>query len=635
MAAGFDLAGEREYTVSGELVRIAARRDVMWIDPRFGFERKSGKGRAAFSFRAAADFEAREPMTAIARIPFVELCSAVDAGTDDRAAFSDRESLLFMTDGWQSWSFAGEIDRSGRVRRNLLVRGLNAMTAHPARAEGRGEVLSHFFAWIRAGGLRLAVFSANSPDRALPPLSFAFSRDDLALSIEAYAEGASFKEGEVVAEVEAILADGYFELKDALRESFSRYRTFDRLAFLGDGRRLAPGGYESWYNHYDSIDDGIISGDLEAIGSNGNLINALYLSRGRPTVFQIDDGWESAIGDWSANQAKFPRGMAVLAQEIEARGMIPGLWIAPFVVERRSAAFRERADWILRDESGRPAVAGWNPLWGFDYYCYDLSIPEVEEYLAGVFDVLVEDWGYRYLKLDFLHAGMLRGARRRGGAAYECYDRVLRRLTSKLRSLRGRPLAYLGCGAPLEASFRHLPLMRIGADTREAWDWPLLRAIRHQGRPSAYMSALDTIGRSVLDGAVLINDPDVVFCRTSRMRLGEGEKELVALVDIMLASQLMFSDDTRHFGDEAAFTSRVAGLYDRLSGGEFGAELLGRDVFRVFSRDGSVAGVANLSNRPWIEPAGRWDASRAIIMRARRLEGSLSFEPRTVSLFER
>jgi len=609
----------------------------MWIDPRFGFSRKTGKGRAFFSFKAAAAFEAREGMTVLARVPFGELCDAIGAGTDDRAAFADRESRLFLTNGWQSWSFGGEIDRSRRIRRNLLIRGFNAQTAHPARDEARGEVLSHFIAWARSGDLRLAVFSANSPERALPPLSFAFSRRDLSLSIEAYAEGARFQEGESVAEVEIVLADGYFEAKDALREAFARYRSFERLAFLGSGGRLVPGGYESWYNHYSAIDDGIVSRDIEAITSNKNLINALYLERGKPTVFQIDDGWESAIGDWTIDEAKFPRGMAVLAKEIEGRGMIPGIWIAPFVLERKSASFRERGDWILRDDSGRPVVAGWNPSWGNDYYCYDLSIPEVEEYLAGVFDVLVEDWGYRYLKLDFLYAGMLRGERRRGGAAYAHYDRVLRRLTSKLKSLRGRPLAYLGCGAPFEASFRHLPLMRIGADTKEAWDWPALKAIRHQGRPSAYASALDTIGRSVLDGAVFVNDPDVVFCRTSRMSLTEGEKELVALADIMLASQIMFSDDAREFGDEAeaAFTARIVGLHDLLAGREYGADCLGRDVFRIFSRDGSVSGIANLSDRPWVEPADRWDASRAIVLHARPGEGRLAFEPRTISLFSR
>jgi len=182
--------------------------------------------------------------------------------------------------------------------------------------------------------------------------------------------------------------------------------------------------------------------------------------------------------------------------------------------------------------------------------------------------------GYRYLKLDFVYAGLLRGLRKGGGAAYEHYELVLRRITSRIANSRGSPLAYLGCGAPFEPSFRHFPLMRIGTDTKEAWDWPILKAIRHQGRPSAYVSAVDTIGRSILDGTVFVSDPDVVFCRSSAMLLSESEKELVALVDFMLASQIMFSDDTHEFGEasEAAFTKWIVALYDRLAGREYGAE---------------------------------------------------------------
>ncbi len=608
----------------------------MEVDPRLRLSIERGAGRASLRFEAAAAFEAAEPMTVLARAPFVELCDAVGAGTEERAAFADRDSRLFLSNGWQSWSFGGEIEASERIGRTRFIPGLAAQVAHPVRREARGEALSHFLAWVRSGEQRLAAFSRNSADRALPPLSFAFSRRDLSLSIEAYAEGARFEKGDTVAEVVLVLADSFFAARDALREDFARYGSFERLGFLGGEGGLRPGGYESWYNHYAAIDDSIISRDIRAISSNRNLINELYLSRGKPTVFQIDDGWERAIGDWVVDEAKFPRGMAVLAAEIEAAGMIPGIWIAPLVLERKSAAFRERADWILRDERGRPVVAGWNPGWGNDYYCYDLSIPEVEEYLAGVFDTLVEEWGFRYLKLDFLYAGMLPGLRRGGGAAYEHYDRVLGRLASKLRSLRGRELAYLGCGAPLEASFRHMPLMRIGADTKEAWEWPALKAIRHQGRPSARNSLLDTIGRALFDGAVFVNDPDVVFCRTSRMGLSEREKELVALVDILLASQLMFSDDAREFGEaeEAAFTTRIVGLYDELSGREYGAERIGRDVFRLFSRDGAIAGIANLSDRPWAEPLGRWEPSGALLLRARQIPGALAFEPRSISLFK-
>jgi len=220
-------------------------------------------------------------------------------------------------------------------------------------------------------------------------------------------EGA-FASGELIAEVVVAYVKGYFEAKDFLRNCFREYRHFERLAFLGHEGSLVPGGYESWYNHYAEIDDGIISRDLEAIASNANLINTYYLQRGKPTVFQIDDGWEVAIGDWRVDAAKFPRGWPFSPLRSRGEAMVPGLWIAPFVVERRSAVFRERPEWLLRDSSGKNVVAGWNPAWARNFFCLDLSIPAVEDYLAGIFDTIIEGWGYRYLKLDFVYAGLLR-----------------------------------------------------------------------------------------------------------------------------------------------------------------------------------------------------------------------------------
>jgi alpha-galactosidase len=354
----------------------------------------------------------------------------------------------------------------------------------------------------------------------------------------------------------AVFREGWFAARDALRDAYRGYGHFDRLDFLGSpsgrggdsrgDRPPVPGGYESRYNHYAQIDATIIARDLEAIGSNDNLTNAFYLSRGKPTIFQIDDGWERCVGQWESDEAKFPGGMGLLAEKIEARGMVPGLWIAPLLATRGSTLFRERPEWILRNRRGRPMPAGFNPGWDGVFYCLDISSPEVGEYLAKLFDTIVEEWGYLYLKLDFLYAAFIEGDRSRG-------------------------VAYLACGAPLEPSFRHFPLMRIGADTKERWEDGLLRhVVRHQGRPSAYANLTPSIGRALFDGTVFVNDPDVVFCRTKRMSLDETEKEL--LVDFMLASQIMFSDDAHEFGSpgEAVFTARMVGLFDRLSGANMG-----------------------------------------------------------------
>jgi len=178
--------------------------------------------------------------------------------------------------------------------------------------------------------------------------------------------------------------------------------------------------------------------------------------------------------------------------------------------------------------------------------------------------------------------------------------------------------------------------MRIGTDTKEAWDWPILKAIRHQGRPSAYVSAVDTIGRSILDGTVFVSDPDVVFCRSSAMLLSESEKELVALVDFMLASQIMFSDDTHEFGEasEAAFTKWIVALYDRLAGRSTGPSA--SRAMSIRSLAATAAYEASRTFRIKPGPAAGYDPARSIVLHALALgsKGKLAFEPRSISLFQ-
>ena len=495
-------------------------------------------------YRVREDSRDPEPrMTVLDEFPVSEL--ALLAGGSEPDPFADLRSAFILGNGWQSWSPGWELAPGERMERARFVRRLNVFTDHPGLVPAKDEVLASFLGYVRSGEDYLAL--ASVPD-GTPPLSFLFRRGSGTVSILAYAEGARFSAGDLVARVRILRARGWFALKDALRASYKPYDLFTRLAFLGrPGEPLVPGGYESWYNHYADINEGLILADLRSLSGNGNLIDRLYVREGRPAVFQVDDGWERGVGDWHVNSERFPRGMKEVARRIEEAGYIPGIWLAPFLVTRFAPLFSEKPEWLLRDSRNRPVAAGWIPAWGRDFYCLDLSIPEVLDYLAGIFDRVVNEWGFRYIKLDFLYAGLLRGARRNGGAAWVHYRKALQRLTAITHRKDGEAVAYLGCGAPFEASFEFLPLMRIGADTREEWDWAWARFLRHPGRPSARISMMDTIGRALWDGTAFVNDPDVVFCRSRRMRLSEQEKELVALVARMFASQVMFSDDTADF----------------------------------------------------------------------------------------
>jgi len=612
----------------------------MHVDPRFTVETRWTGEALALVARSRGALLVREAVTSFAKIGFPELAELARVPASGIEALSRRRERGIFANGWQSWSYAGELFGREAVRPAWLYTNVNHFVYRPGERERRGSVLSHLFTHLRAGAGRLILVSHGpSPVTAGAPLAFRIDRGSLEVEFELLAGGTTYEAGGVIAEIRIAWREGFFAERDFLKSVFAEHRDFSRLDFLGSGEGLVPGGYESWYNHYTDIDGKNLRAGLEALVSNDNLINSHYLKKGKPTVFQIDDGWEKAVGDWEPDPVKFPEGMAPLAADIEKAGLIPGLWVAPFIVTKGSRAFAERSTWLLRDEKGRPVTVGWNNVWDGDFHALDLSIPEVGDWLDELFGTIIDDWGYRYLKLDFLYAGFVYGLRRERGAAWEHYDRTVTRITKRLRDAKGRQVAWLGCGAPLEPSYRAFPLMRIGADTRETWDYPQAKFIRHQGRPAAKVNLSHTIARSLLDGALFVNDPDVVFCREKGMGYGEKEKELIALVARLFASQIMFSDDAPDFGSpgEVAFTTRVVGLYERLAGAEFGAERIARDVWSVFSRDGAMLGWINLRDRPFALRDGRCAAlaeSSTLVLHASLEEGGLRLEPRSISLFD-
>lgn len=116
--------------------------------------------------------------------------------------------------------------------------------------------------------------------------------------------------------------------------------------------------------------------------------------------FVIDNGWEKDEGDWDTNEDRFPDhdgmdGMKWMAQEIESRGLIPGIWTAPFWVNKGSKIALEHPDWIADSAE----MGGF--LLGDGIVTLDLTHPEVVQFVKDHFDKLVNDWGYKWIKLDF------------------------------------------------------------------------------------------------------------------------------------------------------------------------------------------------------------------------------------------
>jgi len=289
-------------------------------------------------------------------------------------------------------------------------------------------------------------------------------------------------------------------------------------------------GYTSWYNYYQDISENIILNDLKAM-------RTLPV---KPDIFQIDDGFESKVGDWlTIDKTKFPHGLKPVAEAINKENLTAGLWLAPFVCEKESALFSEHKDWLLKYPSGELVYTGcnWSGMYALDFYN-----KQVQEYVKECITAYKE-MGFKLFKLDFLYAACVvpKKDKTRAEIMYDVMD--------FLREVCG-DCAILGCGVPLLPAFGKVEYCRIGMDMSLSWDDKAYMRLFHAERASTKHTMLNTIYRRQLSGKAFLNDPDVFLLRDYNMELSAAQKEALSTVNGLFGGLLFASDDFSKYSAE-------------------------------------------------------------------------------------
>lgn len=328
--------------------------------------------------------------------------------------------------------------------------------------------------------------------------------------------------------------------QDFLNPIFDKYFQFSKFKKLKTNKLETLIGWTSWYNYYQNISEEIILKNLQNFEKE-----AIPLS-----IFQIDDGWQTRVGDWlSIDYKKFPNGLTHLVQQIKNTGAKAGLWLSPFIVEAKSeiATNPHKKSWLLRGANGKPIRVGLAPHWsGWTqpfFYALDFYNAEVREYLTGVFYMILQKWGFDMLKLDFLYAVCV------APPPHLTRAQVMRDAMEFLRNLAGEKLL-LGCGVPLASAFGEVDFCRIGADIHLSWEHNFLKIMGNRERVSTILALRTTLGRFQLSDRAFGNDPDVFMLRKQNNQLTETQRNTIFYVNILLGRVVFTSDDISTY-DEA------------------------------------------------------------------------------------
>ncbi|MGL4370477.1 MAG: glycoside hydrolase family 36 protein, partial [Spirochaetota bacterium] len=312
----------------------------------------------------------------------------------------------FLRNGYQSWTYSGAFgpdEKLSRPRASFVHANQENILNIPAGKKGVHTSEMFFFYGSRESGDGLFV-GQYPPFNQYVSYLFEFGKKTHTVRI-LWDLHRKFKKRDTYQLDPVVLKEGKCnDLLDKYGDEIkSRVRTK-----INDSMRV---GWCSWYYYFTKITPDII------------LSNLSYAKKNKIPYdfFQIDDGYQTTIGDWLILKPAFNGRMKEIAAAIKKAGYVPGLWLAPFIISRNSVHFN-KPGWVLRDKKGKPVVAGWNPAWGagldYAYFALDITHPEVQDYLKEVFSTVKKEWGYDYIKLDFMYAASLPGER---------YDKTLTR----------------------------------------------------------------------------------------------------------------------------------------------------------------------------------------------------------------
>lgn len=345
-------------------------------------------------------------------------------------------------------------------------------------------------------------------------------------------------------DVEGITISEPYELLDLYFDNGGYDEVFDRYFAKMNVKPLTDKkikGYTSWYNYYQKINEKIILRDLDAISEKTDKVN----------TFQIDDGYQTAVGDWlSINKTKFPNGMKPIVEKIHAKGWQAGLWLAPFGAQKGSKLASEHSDWLVKGKNGKPIMVGAN--WG-GFYAIDIDNTDARAYIKNVFDTVLNDWGFDLVKLDFLYATAVVPLhnKTRGQLAYESID--------FLRECVGNK-QILGCGVQQMPCFGKVEYMRIGADMDLGWKHKFFRNLTHREDVSTPNAIHNSVYRRCLNNRAFLCDPDVFLLRRSNIKFTFKQQKVLAKFIKLFGSVLFMSDNVDEYDDEqmAVFNDTLA-----------------------------------------------------------------------------
>lgn len=440
---------------------------------------------------------------------------------------------LFYANGYQAWTTSREFSRNDTLRGLFNIANLSKFTKHFAGLSGdyhfaryneKGVFHSYTYCYFREKGKEeITLYGSKSERKGFTVFEvemgdgkFAVKKDVEGLKLKAGQEYEMFDIAIIKGDMDTVMDKYFFDFVGCKKPAIKHLS-----------------GYTSWYNYFQKINEEIILRDLDGLDRASEEVS----------IFQVDDGYQHAVGDWLiTDHKKFPNGMKYIADKIHEKGYKAGIWLAPFNAQTSSILAKKHPEWLLRHNRNGKKMLGCQG-WG-GAYTLDIYHPEARKYIKKVFDTVLNVWGFDMVKLDFLYSQCIepRNGKTRGEIMCDGVDLLREACGDKW---------ILGCGVPLGACMGIFDACRISCDANKNWEEDLVNKLKINNEiPSSQCAIINTIFRNHLDGRAFCNDPDVFFLRDINIGYNMNQKLLHGKINTVCGNVLFVSDNAGDFDDE-------------------------------------------------------------------------------------
>ncbi|MCP4764404.1 MAG: hypothetical protein GY870_21700, partial [archaeon] len=300
-------------------------------------------------------------------------------------------------------------------------------------------------------------------------------------------------------------------------------------------------GWCSWYYYYTKISEEKMVKNIDFLAKHTEF---------PIDIIQLDDGYQTEVGDFTSINEKFPNGLKWLVDKIHISHGMAGLWIAPFFAQDKSMLFKEHPEWFLKDKNGELVKTGRN--WGSYLYALDLSMEVVIDHIKSLIKTIINEWGFDFIKIDFIYASEDIKVIYNDSSLTRA--QILRRGVQAIRDSMGDKIL-LGCGAPLGPCIGLVDVMRIGCDTAANWiaAGSLGKFVHNKIKveiPALKPALVATVMRSYMHNSLWFNDPDCCVVREKNSKLSLNEIKLQLTIFGLSGGQVFFSDDLKLLDEE-------------------------------------------------------------------------------------